>query len=66
MKDYSLENSIEQINSERTKKYFREVSSSYFNGNYRASIVTLYSVVINDILIKLEVLDEIYCKGYSK
>lgn len=66
MKDYSLENSIEQINSERTKNYFREVSSSYFNGNYRASIVTLYSVVINDILIKLEVLDEIYSDSIAK
>jgi hypothetical protein len=66
MKDYSLENSIEQINSERTKKYFREVSSSYFNGNYRASVVTLYSVVINDILIKLEVLDEIYSDSTAK
>lgn len=66
MKDYSLENSIEKINSERTKKYFREVSSSYFNGNYRASVVTLYSVVINDILIKLEVLDEIYSDSIAK
>lgn len=66
MNDYSLENSIEQINSERTKAYFREVSSSYFNGNYRASIVTLYSVVINDILIKLEVLDEIYSDSIAK
>ncbi|WP_299134550.1 hypothetical protein [uncultured Tenacibaculum sp.] len=66
MKDYSLENSIELINSEKTKEYFREVTSSYFNGNYRASIVTLYSVVINDILIKLEVLDEIYSDTIAK
>lgn len=66
MKKYSLENSIEQINSERTKNYFREVSSSYFNGNYRASVVTLYSVVINDILIKLEVLNEIYSDSIAK
>lgn len=60
MKDYSIENAIQKINSEKTKEYFKEVSSSYFNKNYRASIVALYSVVINDILIKLEVLDEIY------
>ncbi len=66
MNDYSIENSIEQINSEKTRAYFREVSSSYFNGNYRASIVTLYSVVINDILIKLEVLDEIYSDSIAK
>ncbi len=60
MKDYSIENSISKIYSEKTKEYFREVSSSYYNSNYRAAIVTLYSVVINDLLIKLEVLDEIY------
>lgn len=66
MNDYSLENSIEQINSEKTKKYFREVSNSYFNGNYRASVVTLYSVVINDILLKLEALDEIYSDSIAR
>lgn len=60
MKDYSIENSIGEIHSEKTKEYFKEVASSYYNDNFRASIVTLYSVVINDILIKLEILDEIY------
>ncbi len=54
------------INSEKTKEYFREVANSYFNGNYRASLVTLYSVVINDILVKLEVLDEIYFDSVAK
>ena len=60
MKDFSIEYSAQKINSEKTKEYFKEVSSSYYNMNYRAAIVTLYSVVINDILIKLEILDEIY------
>ncbi len=60
MKDYSIENMAERINSKQTKEYFKEVTSSYFNGNYRAAIVTLYSVVINDLLLKLEVLNEIY------
>lgn len=60
MKDYSIENSISKIYSEKTKKYFQEVSSSYYNMNYRAAIVTLYSVVINDVLVKLEILVEIY------
>lgn len=66
MKDYSIENSIEKINSEQTKIYFKEVSSSYYNNNYRAAVVTLYSVVINDILQKLEVLDEIYSDSVAK
>jgi len=60
MKDYSIEYSIEKINSVKTKKYFKEVSSSYYNGNYRAAVVTLYSVVINDILMKLQTLEEVY------
>jgi hypothetical protein len=46
MKDYSLENAIEQTNSDKTKEYFREVTSSYFNGNYRASVVTSRHVKI--------------------
>lgn len=66
MKDFSIENAIQNINSEKTKEYFKEVSSSYFNNNYRASIVTLYSVVINDIIVKLEVLDEIYSDPTAK
>lgn len=66
MKDYNIENLSERINSEKTKEYFKEVSSSYFNGNYRAAIVTLYSVVINDILIKLETLEEIYNDATAK
>lgn len=66
MEDYSIENSIEKINSKQTRIYFKEVSSSYFNGNYRAAVVTLYSVVINDILQKLEVLDEIYSDSVAK
>jgi len=66
MKDYNIENYSEKINSEKTKKYFKEVVSSYFNENYRASIVTLYSVVINDILIKLETLEEVYSDETAK
>lgn len=66
MKDYSIENSTRKIHSEKTKKYFKEVSSSYYNGNYRAAVVTLYSVVITDILTKLESLNEIYEDETSK
>lgn len=66
MEDYNIEYAIDKINSKKTKEYFKEVSSSYFNKNYRASIVTLYSVVINDILIKLEMLEEIYSDSIAK
>lgn len=60
MKNYSLEQLAKEINSEKTLEYFQEVLSSYYNNNCRAAIVTLYSVVICDLLHKLESLDEIY------
>ena len=66
MKDYSIEYLTEKINSKKTKMYFKEVSSSYFNSNYRAAIVTLYPIVINDILQKLEALDEIFSDPVAK
>lgn len=60
MKDYSLDIQIESIYSSQTKEYFKEVISSYYGGNYRATIVTLYSVVIYDLVQKLEVLKDTY------
>ncbi len=60
MRDFSIENSVSQFHSDKTKEYFQEVKSSFFNGNSRAAIVTLYSVVITDLLIKLEILTELY------
>lgn len=60
MKDYSIESFADKIISPKTKEYFKEVSSSYFNGNNRAAIVTLYSVVIFDLLYKLEELVELF------
>ena len=44
----------------KTKEYFQEVLSSYANGNYRSAIVMLYSVVICDILFKLQELKDMY------
>lgn len=60
MYDFSIENNAEKIVSPKTREYFREVISSYYNGNHRAAIVTLYSVVIVDIIIKLETLRDVY------
>ena len=34
----------------KTREYFKEVLSSYANGNYRSAIVMLYSIAICDIL----------------
>ena len=44
----------EMIYFPQTRQYFREVTTSYEIGNYRSSIVMLYSVVVCDLLLKLE------------
>lgn len=42
------------IYSPKTRIYFREVMSSYNNGNFRSAIVMLYSTVISDLIMKLQ------------
>ncbi len=56
----------EKIYDKNSKKYFKEVLSSYNNENYRSAIVMLYSVVIYDILSKLKELDEIYNQPWAR
>ncbi|AWH86335.1 hypothetical protein HYN59_15005 [Flavobacterium album] len=60
MNDFSIEHAGQKIVSAKTKDYFKEVASSYFNNNHRAAVVTLYSVVISDMIDKLETLADIY------
>lgn len=56
--DYFVE--AERIYSPKSREYFKEVLSSYANGNYRSAIVMLYSVCICDLLFKLEELRDMY------
>lgn len=51
---------IDLIYSPKTREYFEEVLSSFGNGNYRSSIVMLYSVVICDLLFKLQEIRDQY------
>ena len=60
MRDFSIDKSAEKIKINETKENFKEVLSCYYNENYRATIVLLYSVVITDILFKLKNLEENY------
>lgn len=59
----SLNNLSERIYSSRTKEYFQEVLTSYQIGNYRSATVMLWSVVVYDLLHKLDHLDS---QGNSK
>lgn len=51
---------IEEIYFPKTKEYFKEIISSYSNGNYRSAIVMLYSVAICDMLFKLQELKDMF------
>jgi hypothetical protein len=58
--DVSLEDLVDGIVSPRSKEYFREVYSSFNNGNYRAAIVGLWSVAVFDLHAKLRHLRDIF------
>ncbi len=56
---FTLEYAIEKIDNYKTRKYFEEVYSSFTNGNYRATITTLYSVVLFDLFFKIEYMKDL-------
>lgn len=60
MTDYSIELSAEKIVDSRTKRYFAEVHGCYSAGYYRSAVVMLWSVVVTDILFKLDQLATAY------
>ena len=60
MAEFSLEKISEKIHFGKTKEYFNEVLSSYQNDNYRSSVVMLWSVVVCDIVYKLQHLIDLY------
>ncbi len=58
--EYSIEQRAAQIFDTRTKEYFSEVLSCYAAGNYRSSVVMLWSVAVCDLLFKLQNLVDLY------
>ncbi len=58
--DFSIDSAQERITDQRTRGYFSEVFSSYANGNYRSAVVMLWSVVVCDLLFKLDLLNAMY------
>lgn len=55
-REYPLEMAAEKIVDPRSKEYFAEVIGCYNGGYYRSAIVMLWSVVVCDLLYKLDVL----------
>lgn len=60
MKNFSLERQAENIASPLSAEYFREVYSSFSNGNNRAALVGLWSCVVCDLLLKMQELRDLY------
>lgn len=64
--EYSIEQRVTQIFDARSKEYFSEVLSCYAAGNYRSAVVMLWSVVVCDLLFKLQHLVELYGDAKAK
>jgi hypothetical protein len=60
MSDFSIELSAERIVDSRTRRFFSEVYGCYAAGYYRSSVVMLWSVVVTDIMFKLDQLATAY------
>ena len=50
----------EQIYFQKTREYFEEIEKSFYSESYGSAVVMLYSVVIADLLYKLEELKDYY------
>lgn len=66
MDEYSIEQRVMQIFDARSKDYFSEVLSCYAAGNYRSAVVMLWSVVVCDLLFKLQHLVDLYGDDKAK
>lgn len=58
---FSIDHNSDLIKDDRTRSYFEEVKSSFtIVGNYRSAVVMLWSVVVCDLVFKLQRLAEIH------
>lgn len=57
---FSLDSQKSKIYDRRTRKYFDEVYKSYASGCYRSATVMLWSVVVCDIIFKLQELRDLH------
>ena len=57
---FTIEDLIEKIYEPKSKELFRDVYASYTQEQYRATIVMLWTVVVCDLVYKLQYLRDIY------
>lgn len=60
MQYFDLEEAMEKVTSKKTKKYLKEVISTYNNKNFRSCIVMLYAITYIDILNKIQMQSDLY------
>ena len=66
MADFSIDMASERIVDARTKRYFKEVSGCYAAGHYRSAVVMLWSVIVCDVLFKLDQVANAYGDATAK
>jgi len=59
MHDFSIESEASRIVNAKSRQYFKEVLSPYIGENYRSSIVMLWTVIVCDLVFKLQHLIEV-------
>lgn len=60
MTNYNIDALLGKIQDPRSREYMDEVLSCYYSKNHRSAIVMLYSVVICDLIFKLQRMVDIY------
>jgi hypothetical protein len=65
LNEFSIEMAAARIVDVRCRSYFEEVYRSYTAGNYRSAVVMLWSVVVCDMLFKLESLKNMYADSVA-
>ncbi|SBV31814.1 conserved protein of unknown function [uncultured Sphingopyxis sp.] len=60
MSSFSIDLAADRIVDSRTRAYFEEVSRSYANECFRSSLVMLWTVVVCDLVYKLQTLRDLY------
>lgn len=65
MTNYNIDTQLGKIQDPRSRECMDEVLSCYYSKNYRSAIVMLYSVVICDLIFKLQRMVDIYNDSVS-
>jgi hypothetical protein len=60
MSEFSIELAAERVDNARSREYFGEVLTSFLIGNTRSAMVMLWSVVVCDLVYKLQELRDLF------